>query len=74
MKIFTWERGAGRTLACGTGSSSSVLLGYKLGYFDKKVKVITEGGILEVEVLEDRVKLSGGAEITFEGEVDLKKY
>ena len=74
IKIFTWERGAGRTLACGTGSSSSVLLGHKLGLLNDKVKVIAEGGTLEVEVLEDRVKLIGGAEITFEGNVDLSKY
>lgn len=74
IKIFTWERGAGRTLACGTGSSSSVLLGHKLGLLNDKVKVIAEGGTLEVEVLEDRVKLIGGAEITFEGTVDLSKY
>ncbi len=74
IKIFTWERGAGRTLACGTGSSSSVLLGHKFGLLNDKVKVIAEGGTLEVEVLEDRVKLIGGAEITFEGTVDLSQY
>lgn len=74
IKIFTWERGAGRTLACGTGSSSSVLLGYKLGLLNDKVKVVTEGGDLEVKILSDRVKLIGGAEITFEGRVDLSKY
>ena len=74
IKIFTWERGAGRTLACGTGSSSSALLCYKLKGMKDTIKVITEGGELEVQVLEDRVKLRGTAEITFEGYVDLKKY
>ena len=74
IKIFTWERGAGRTLACGTGSSSSALLCHKLKGMKDIIKVIAEGGELEVQVLEDRVKLRGTAEITFEGYVDLKKY
>ena len=73
IKIFTWERGAGRTLACGTGSSSAALLCHKLKGMDSTIKVYTERGELEVQVLEDRVKLRGSAEITFEGTVDLKK-
>lgn len=74
IKIFTWERGAGRTLACGTGSSSAALLSHKLRGLKDRIKVVTEGGELEVKILEDRVKLIGGAEITFEGKVDLAKY
>ena len=74
IKIFTWERGAGRTLACGTGSSSVALLCHKLKGMEDKIKVITEGGELEVKILSDRVKLIGGAQITFEGTVDLEKY
>lgn len=74
IKIFTWERGAGRTLACGTGSSSAALLCHKLKGMEDKIKVITEGGELEVKILSDGVKLIGGAQITFEGTVDLEKY
>lgn len=74
IKIFTWERGAGRTLACGTGSSSAALLFHKLKGLKNKIKVITEGGELEVKILSDRVKLIGGAQITFEGTVNLEKY
>lgn len=74
IKIFTWERGAGRTLACGTGSCSAGLISYRLGYTEKEAKIITEGGDLYIKILENGVKLRGGAEIPFEGEVDLKKY
>lgn len=74
IKIFTWERGAGRTLACGTGSSSAALLSHKLKGLKNKIKVITEGGELEVKIFSDRVKLIGGAQITFEGTVNLEKY
>lgn len=72
IKIFTWERGAGRTLACGTGSSSSALLCHKLKGMSDVIKVHAEGGQLEIQVFEDRVKLRGTAEVTFEGIVDLK--
>jgi len=68
LKIYTWERGAGRTLACGTGSCSAGLVANKLGLVDKEVEVIAEGGDLKVTVLENSVLLQGGAEITFEGE------
>ena len=40
-----------------------------------RIKVVTEGGDLEVEILDDtKVKLIGTAGISFEGEVDLKNY
>lgn len=68
LKIYTWERGAGRTLACGTGSCSAGLVANKLGLVDKEVEVIAEGGDLKVTVLKDSVLLQGGAEITFEGD------
>lgn len=48
INIFTWERGAGRTLGCGTGSCASVVIGNLLGKLDNNVKVNTEGGELEV--------------------------
>lgn len=75
IKIYSWERGAGRTLACGTGSSSSALLAHKLRGMNDKIKVITEGGDLEITVLCDtKIKLKGGAGISFEGKVDLERY
>ncbi|WZL74464.1 diaminopimelate epimerase [Clostridiaceae bacterium 35-E11] len=48
IKIATWERGAGRTLGCGTGSCASVVIGYMLGKLSEHVEVQTEGGLLEV--------------------------
>lgn len=69
IKIYTWERGAGRTLACGTGSCSAGLVANKLGLVGEKVEVITEGGKLEVKILENSVLLKGEAKITFEGEL-----
>jgi len=50
IKICTWERGAGRTLGCGTGSCASVVVGNVLDKLDRRVHVRTEGGELEVIV------------------------
>ncbi|WP_129600024.1 diaminopimelate epimerase [Anaerophilus nitritogenes] len=50
IHVYTWERGAGRTLACGTGCCSSVVIGHVLGKLNKKVKVQAEGGLIEIEL------------------------
>ncbi|MDR7856682.1 diaminopimelate epimerase [Tissierella sp.] len=62
INIYTWERGAGRTLGCGTGSCASVVIGNILNKLDKKVQVNTEGGSLTVELNEDyRIYMTGSA-------------
>ncbi|MBL4937930.1 diaminopimelate epimerase [Clostridium sp. YIM B02515] len=69
VKVKTWERGAGPTLACGTGSCASVVAANKLGYVDKKVKVWIPGGSLIVELSDDGVYMSGPAVTVFNGEI-----
>lgn len=69
IEIKTWERGAGRTLACGTGSSSAVYLLNQLGYVDTDVDVHTEGGILHITLKKDLIFMSGPAKISFSGEI-----
>lgn len=56
INIYTWERGAGRTLGCGTGSCSSVVIGNKLDKLNTRVDVKTEGGNLSIK-LEDDYKI-----------------
>ncbi len=53
INIYTWERGAGRTLGCGTGSTASVLIGNRLGLLNDYVQVKTEGGSLEISIADD---------------------
>jgi len=67
IKVKTWERGAGPTLACGTGSCASVVAANKLGYTGKKVTVKVPGGVLNIEIVKEEVLMEGPAEITFEG-------
>ena len=69
IKIKTWERGAGRTLACGTGSCSGVYIANLLGLVEEEVFVETEGGILIIKIQGDEVFMTGAAETTFKGEV-----
>lgn len=69
LNIKTWERGAGRTLACGTGACSSVVIAHRLGLVDKKVKVNTEGGVLDIEYNGSEIFMSGEAVTTFKGEI-----
>ena len=69
----TWERGAGATLACGTGSCAAVVACNKLGLVDKEVKVNIPGGTLFIEITEDGIMMTGPAVTVYEGEtVELK--
>lgn len=62
INIYTWERGAGRTLGCGTGSCASVVIGKLLRLLSDNVNVKTEGGSLRVELKEDyEILMTGDA-------------
>jgi diaminopimelate epimerase len=65
----TWERGAGITLACGTGACAVAVAGYLTNRSDRNVNVKLPGGTLDIEYLENgRVLMTGPAETVFEGE------
>lgn len=70
INIYTWERGAGRTLGCGTGSCASVVIGNLLDKLYKKVSVNTEGGSLVIEWRDDyKILMSGNATHIARGEI-----
>jgi diaminopimelate epimerase len=75
IKMRVWERGAGETLACGTGACASVVASCLNGYTDRNVNVELLGGVLEVEWNKDdnHVYMIGSATTVFEGELDYKK-
>ncbi len=65
----TWERGAGATLACGTGACSVAVAAFLTGRSSRKSEVRLPGGSLEIEYLEDgRVLMTGPAATVFDGE------
>ncbi|MGF6907882.1 diaminopimelate epimerase [Fusobacterium sp. PH5-44] len=71
--IKTWERGAGRTLACGTGCCATGVLAHKLGKTkNNKIRLITEGGEVFVQFDNDyNVIMTGEAIKVFQGEINL---
>jgi diaminopimelate epimerase len=75
LKQRTWERGAGETLACGSGSCASVVAGVMTGRTGRKVTVHLRGGDLDIEWLgNNRMYMTGPAEEVFEGEVSAAEY
>ena len=73
IALRVWERGAGETLACGTGSCAAVVAGIRRGLLDSPVRVSARGGELSVAWAGDGapVFLTGPAVTVFEGEVNL---
>ncbi len=73
VKLRVWERGAGETLACGTGACAAVVAGIRLGLLDAKVDVETRGGLLTIEWAggDAHVFMTGPAVTVFEGEIEL---
>ena len=73
IRLRVHERGAGETLACGTGACAAVVAGIRHGRLDPKVDVETRGGVLTVEWhgSADHVLMTGPAQTVFEGEIDL---
>jgi diaminopimelate epimerase len=72
VRLRVWERGAGETLACGTGACAAVVAGIRLGKLDRRVDVQTHGGVLTIEWDgTGPVLMTGPAVTVFEGEIDV---
>jgi diaminopimelate epimerase len=78
VRLRVFERGAGETLACGTGACAAVVAGIRMGLLNPKVDVQTHGGMLTIEWhglakndLSQAVFMTGPATSVFEGEIDV---
>ncbi|KAF2288737.1 hypothetical protein GH714_011902 [Hevea brasiliensis] len=73
LKMHVWERGAGATLACGTGACATVVAAVLEGRAGRKCTVDLPGGPLEIEWREDdnHVYMTGPAEVVFYGSLSL---
>lgn len=75
LRVF--ERGAGETLACGTGACAAVVAGIRLGLLDEAVDVHTRGGVLSIawagksQGLNAPVMMTGPAVTVFESEIEV---
>ena len=76
IRLRVWERGAGETLACGTGACAAVVSGIRRGLLDTPVTVVARGGELRVEwtgggeALQP-VLMTGAATTVFKGEIEI---
>lgn len=80
VRLRVFERGAGETLACGTGACAAVVAGIRLGRLDPEVQVQTRGGELTIAwdgagtasaALTHSVFMSGPATTVFHGEIEI---
>ena len=73
IRLRVYERGAGETLACGTGACAATVAGIQAGLLESPVTVATRGGALEIAWPGEgwTVTMTGPACSVFEGEIDL---
>ncbi len=73
IRLRVYERGAGETLACGTGACAAVVAGISRGLLDARVRVSTRGGDLTIrwEGGDNPVWMTGPAVTVFEGEIEI---
>lgn len=76
IEMRVWERGAGETLACGTGACATAVAAIVNGFADNDVTIHLIGGDLQISWSgneSDSVFMTGGASTVFTGDVDLSK-
>ncbi|HEY8423304.1 MAG TPA: diaminopimelate epimerase [Clostridia bacterium] len=70
IELRVYERGAGETLACGTGACAAAVSSYINGYTNNEVNVSLRGGLLKIKY-DKTVIMTGNAVTVFEGETDV---
>ncbi len=73
VQLRVYERGAGETLACGTGACAAVVAGIRQGLLDASVQVSTHGGLLQIDWAggDAPVMMTGSATKVFESEIEI---
>ncbi len=74
IDLRVYERGAGETLACGTGACAAVAVGRRRGLLDSEVQVGVRGGELPSWAgVGESIWLTGPAEVSFEGHLEVAR-
>ncbi|MED5388426.1 MAG: diaminopimelate epimerase [Pseudomonadota bacterium] len=72
IRLRVYERGAGETLACGSGACAAVLIGQRRGFLDEQVTVHLPGGTLQIHYDgEGGVRMTGPATPVYDGSIDV---
>jgi diaminopimelate epimerase len=69
LRMRVWERGAGITLACGSGACAVAVAAHLRGLTGRKVRLDVDGGTLEIDWREDGVWMTGAVTFVFEGQL-----
>lgn len=73
VRLRVWERGAGLTLACGSGACATLVNAHRRGLTHRRARVLVDGGALEIEWKDNgHVLMAGPAVTAFTGEIDLQ--
>lgn len=67
MRMRVWERGAGITLACGSGACATAVAAHRRGLTGRRVTLDLDGGVLEIDWRNDGVWMTGPTALVFEG-------
>ena len=67
LRLRVWERGAGATLACGSGACATVVAAHLRGLTGRQVDLVMDGGTLSVDWRDDGVWLTGPVAHVFDG-------
>lgn len=71
IRLRVYERGAGETLACGTGACAATVAGIRRGLLDTPVSVHTHGGVLKISWQDGQLRMTGPATTVFSASVDI---
>jgi diaminopimelate epimerase len=75
LRLRVWERGAGLTLACGSGACAALVNAHRRGLAERRASVIVDGGVLEIAWRDDdHVLMTGPVATSYQGHVDLAAY
>ena len=72
IKMKVWERGAGVTLACGSGACAAVYAGWKKKLIESSAEVQLERGSLHINIINEEAIMTGPAEISYNGNIQIK--
>ncbi|MDB5405891.1 MAG: dapF [Rhodospirillales bacterium] len=71
IRLRVWERGAGITLACGTGACAALVAAHRRGLVERRAEVVVDGGALTIEWrADDHVLMTGPVATSFAGSFD----
>jgi diaminopimelate epimerase len=75
LHLRVWERGAGLTLACGSGACAALVNAHRRGLAARRATVVMDGGTVTIEWRDDgHVRMTGPVATAFTGEIDLSAY